>query len=184
MTTIPEKTIVIAVTGSIAAYKACDLSRSLTKKGHVVQVLMTEHAERFVGRATFQAITSREVFGGDWDEKMLHIDLKRMAGVFAVVPATANVLAKFAAGIADDLVTSSYLAMTCPVLCAPAMNPSMYSHPATQRNIAQLKKDGVIFVDPAEGEVVCGDTGQGKMADIALIEKLILESLVRGKGNA
>lgn len=169
------------MSGSIAAYKTADLARSLTKKGYDVHVIMTANAERFVGRATFQAITSHAVFGGEWDEGMVHIDMKRLAGVFGVVPASANIIGKFAHGIADDLVTSTYLAVECPVVIAPAMNPTMFSQRAVQRNIQTLRGDGVRFADPVEGEVVCGDTGQGKMAGIDLIERILLEELARGK---
>ena len=173
-----DKSILIAVTGSIAAFRTCELIRNLTKAGHDVRVLMTENAERFVGRVTFQALTGHTVYVSSWDEGMVHIDLKNMAGVFDVVPATANIIGKFAAGIADDVVSSTYLAVTCPVVLAPAMNPGMYNSPAVQRNLATLQADGVVLVDPAEGEVVCGDVGRGKIAGLPTIEAAILKSLV------
>ena len=158
--------IVIAVSGSIAAYKCCELVRMLVKKSHAVQVLMTENAKRFVSKLSLETLSARPVLSSEWDEGMLHIDLKNMAKVYAVVPATANCLGKFAHGIADDLVSSTYLAMQCPTIAAPAMNPGMYSSPALQRNLEILKKDGVKIIDPAHGEVICGDTGQGKMASL------------------
>ncbi|MCB1307883.1 MAG: phosphopantothenoylcysteine decarboxylase [Leptospiraceae bacterium] len=173
--TTQEKSIVIAVTGSIAAFKTCELVRSLAKQGYPVQVIMTPNAERFIGRVTFQALTDRPVYVSEWETGMVHIDVKNMAGVFAVVPITANTIGKFANGIADDIVSSTYLALGCPVLIAPAMNPGMFAHPAVQRNLSVLRQDGVQILDPTSGEVVCGDSGQGKMADIATIENRIIE---------
>lgn len=170
-----RKEIVIAVTGSIAAYKACELVRNLTKEGYPVRVIMTEHATHFVGRITFEALSGKSVRINEYDTGMAHIELKNIASVFAVVPATANIIGKFANGIADDLVTSTYLASTCPILLAPAMNPGMYASPAVQRNLQTLEKDGVIILDPSSGLVVCGDEGQGKLAEIAIIQKKVIE---------
>jgi phosphopantothenoylcysteine decarboxylase len=170
-----HKEIVIAVTGSIAAYKTCELVRNLTKEGFPVRVIMTAHATEFVGRITFEALTGKPVRIHEYDTGMAHIELKNIASVFAVVPATANIIGKFANGIADDLVTSTYLASTCPILLAPAMNPGMYASPAVQRNLQILEKDGVVILDPSSGFVVCGDEGQGKLADIASIQSKILE---------
>ncbi len=172
---ISQKEIVIAVTGSIAAYKTCELVRNLTKEGFPVRVIMTEHATHFIGRITFEALSGKPVRIHEYDTGMAHIELKNIASVFAVVPATANIIGKFANGIADDLVTSTYLASTCPVLLAPAMNPGMYASPAVQRNLQTLEKDGVIILDPSSGFVVCGDEGQGKLADIVLIQNRIIE---------
>lgn len=170
-----EKSILIAVTGSIAAYKTCDLVRSLVKKGYPVHVIMTESATRFVGPVTFQALSGHAVYCNQWDEGMIHIDAKNLAGVFAVIPASANIIGKMANGIADDLVSSTYLALQCPVLIAPAMNPGMYGSFAVTRNLQRLSDDGVQIIDPGSGEVICGDTGQGKMADIQMIEQRIIE---------
>lgn len=170
-----EKSIIIAVTGSIAAYRACELVRSLMKQGCSVQVIMTENAQRFVGKLTFQTLTGQPVFINEWEEGMLHIDLKRKAAVFAVIPATANIIGKFACGIADDIVSSTYLAMQCPKVIAPAMNPGMYSSPAVQRNLKILKNDGVLILDPVDGTVICGDEGKGKIADNLVIEKKLIE---------
>lgn len=164
------RVILIAVSGSIAAYKTCDLVRSLVKQGYPVRVILTENAARFVGPVTFQALTGHNVYTSEWETGMVHIDLKNLAAVFAVVPATANIIGKMANGIADDIVSSTYLAATCPVYVAPSMNPGMYSSKAVQRNLRMLSEDGVQLIDPGEGEVVCGDTGQGKMADITVIE--------------
>ncbi len=164
------RAILIAVSGSIAAYRTCDLVRSLVKQGYPVRVILTENAARFVGPVTFQALTGHNVYTSEWEAGMVHIDLKNLAAVFAVVPATANMIGKMANGIADDIVSSTYLAATCPVYVAPSMNPGMYSSKAVQRNLRTLSEDGVRLIDPGEGEVICGDTGQGKMADITAIE--------------
>jgi phosphopantothenoylcysteine decarboxylase len=168
------KEIIIAVTGSIAAYKACDLVRSLTKKGFPVRVIMTGNATHFVGKITFEALTGKPVRIDEYDTGMAHIEIKNIASVFAVVPASANIIGKMANGIADDLVTSTYLANTSPVLVAPSMNPGMYTHKAVQRNLQILKSDGVHIVSPDKGIVVCGDEGYGKLASIELIEEEII----------
>jgi len=169
--------LVLGVSGSIAAYRACDLIRGLTKKGIEVHVCLTAGAENFVGRVTFEALTGRAVYQDQWASGMPHIELKRAGSVLAVVPATANVLGKFANGIADDLLTSTYLAHQGRTLVAPSMNPGMYASRAVQRNLKQLKDDGVVIVDPADGEAVCGDEGQGKLAAVSVIEARILELL-------
>ena len=169
--------VVVGVTGSIAAYRSCDLIRSLTKKGIEVQVCLTAGAENFVGRVTFEALTGKDVYQDQWANGMPHIELKRAGSLLAIVPATANIIGKFANGIADDLLTSTYLAHQGKVLIAPSMNPGMYASKAVQRNLATLKHDGVFIVDPADGEAVCGDEGQGKLAAIPAIEARILELL-------
>lgn len=170
-----NKEIVIAVTGGIAAYKACELVRALRKENYPVSVIMTKHATEFIGRITFEALTGRQVRIDEYETGMAHIDVKNLASVLAVVPATANIIGKIANGIADDLVTSTYLAATCPVIIAPAMNPGMYSKKVVQRNLEQLKQDGVHVIDPSNGVVICGDEGYGKMADIIEIQKKIIE---------
>ncbi|MDH5656571.1 MAG: phosphopantothenoylcysteine decarboxylase [Spirochaetia bacterium] len=170
-----KKHIIIAVTGSIASYRSCELVRELTKKGYPVTVLMTENASRFVGPVTFQSLSSRKVYHGNFSEEMEHIDIKNLAGVFCVAPATANMIGKMANGIADDLISTSYLAVNCPVIAAPAMNPQMYASKPVQRNLEILKQDGVHIIEPVHGTVVCGDTGQGKLADLEIIEKEILK---------
>ncbi len=170
-----SKEIVVAVSGSIAAYKACELVRNLTKKGFPVRVIMTENATHFVGKITFEALTGKPVRINEFDTGMAHIEIKNIASVFAVVPASANTLGKMANGIADDLVTSTYLAATCPILVAPSMNPGMYLHKAVQRNLSLLEKDGVHIVSPDRGIVVCGDEGYGKLATVESIEEKIIE---------
>lgn len=165
--------ILIGVTGSIAAYKSCDLVRNLVKEGYSVRVIMTPHATEFVGRISFEALTGKPVLVDEYASGMPHIESKTGISVFAVVPATANILGKFAHGIADDLLTSTYLAVQAPVLIAPAMNPGMWNHPATRRNIETLQKDGARILAPQDGVVVCGDEGQGKLAEISYIQEEI-----------
>lgn len=177
-----EPSILIAVSGSIAAYKSCDLVRSLVKQGFPVRVIMTENAARFVGPVTFQALTGHNVYTSEWEAGMVHIDMKNLAAVFGVVPASANIIGKMANGIADDIVSSTYLAATCPVYVAPSMNPGMFQNAAVQRNLATLSGDGVRIIDPGEGEVVCGDVGQGKMADIATIERELIAAYKQRTG--
>ncbi|MBW7856776.1 MAG: phosphopantothenoylcysteine decarboxylase [Leptonema sp. (in: Bacteria)] len=174
---------VIAVTGSIAIFRICELIRNLTKSGLSIRVMMTENATRFVGPLTFETLTERKVIVTDWDDGMLHITLKNEASVFVVAPATANIIGKMANGIADDAVSSAYIAMNAPVLVAPAMNPNMYSSPAVTRNLQRLIDDGVEVLDPARGVVVCGDEGRGKMADLPQIETAILRLHEVGKNR-
>jgi phosphopantothenoylcysteine decarboxylase len=177
-----KKHPVIAVSGSIAAYKTCELVRNIVKKGIPVRVMMTENATRFIGPVTFAALSNMPVIVNEWDQGMIHIDVKNEASVFAIVPATANIIGKIANGIADDAVSSAYLAMECPVIVAPAMNPNMYKSKPVQRNLKILKEDGVIVIDPMVGEVVCGDVGPGKMAEVQQIEKIILEYHYKNEG--
>ncbi|TGK32721.1 phosphopantothenoylcysteine decarboxylase [Leptospira gomenensis] len=171
-----DKQILIAVSGSIAAYKACELVRALTKEGYPVRVIMTRNATEFIGPITFEALTGKKVRVDEYEEGMAHIDAKNSAAVMAVVPATANIIGKMANGIADDLVTSTYLAANCPVIVAPAMNPFMYAHPSVQRNLKRLAEDGVILADPSAGVVICGDEGYGKLADVSSIQTLIVNA--------
>ena len=154
--------ILIAVTGSIAVYKTCELVRNLVKEAYSVQVLMSTNAERFVSKLTFQALSGKPVYSSEWETGMVHIDMKNLASLYLVAPATANCIAKFANGIADDIISSTYLAVNCPVMMAPAMNPGMYSSPPVRRNLERLRADGVHIIEPVDGKVVCGDSGQGK----------------------
>lgn len=149
--------------------------RNLTKEGYPVSVIMTANATKFVGPITFEALTGKKVRVDEYEQGMAHIDAKNSASVIAIVPATANIIGKMANGIADDLVTSTYLAANCPVVIAPAMNPFMYAHPSVQRNLKRLIEDGVILADPSEGVVVCGDEGYGKLAEVSIIQKMILD---------
>ncbi len=163
------KRIVLGVTGGVAAYKAAELVRLLVKAGAEVDVAQTAAGAQFVGAATFQALTGRRVWHGLWDERMdsgmAHIDLTRGAAALLVAPATADFLAKLAHGLADDLLSTLCLARDCPLLVAPAMNRQMWENPATQRNIAQLRLDGVSILGPAYGEQACGELGDGRMLE-------------------
>lgn len=161
--------IVLGVTGGVAAYKAGELSRLLVKSGVRVDVVMTDAACRFVAPATFQALTGRPVLTSLWDERcangMSHIELTRGASAVMVAPATADFMAKLAHGHADDLLSTLCLARDCPLLVAPAMNRQMWESPATQRNLAQLRADGIMILGPAAGEQACGEVGVGRMLE-------------------
>jgi phosphopantothenoylcysteine decarboxylase/phosphopantothenate--cysteine ligase len=165
------KRIVLGVTGGVAAYKAAELVRLLVKAGGEVDVALTEAGAQFVGAATFQALTGRRVWQALWDERMdsgmAHIELSRGAAALLVAPATANFLAKLVHGLADDLLSTLCLARDCPLLVAPAMNRQMWENPATQRNIAQLRDDGVSILGPVHGEQACGEVGDGRMLEAA-----------------
>lgn len=163
------KRIALGVTGGIAAYKAAELVRLLIKQGASVQVVMTEAATRFVTPVTFQALSRKPVFCDQWDPRMAnnmpHIDLTRDADALLIAPASADFLAKLANGLADDLLSTLTLARDCPLLVAPAMNLQMWGNPATQRNVATLRGDGVSLLGPASGDQACGETGQGRMLE-------------------
>ncbi len=161
--------ITVCVTGSIAAYKAVLLVRLLLKEGATVDVVLSRSAREFVGAPTFSGLTGRRVYTDMFDAEEpgeLHVKLAQESQLVLVAPATADVLSRLAQGRADDLVTALVLCATCPVLAAPAMHPSMWAHPATQRNVQTLLSDGrVAFVGPVFGEVASGDTGLGRMAE-------------------
>lgn len=160
--------IVLAVTGSIAAYKSCELLRLLIKRGAEVSVIMTEAAQRFVTPLSFQALGAKKVYTGDWGDSTTaipHIEATKEAALLLVAPATANILAKAAQGLADDLLSAAILAARCPVAYAPAMNTFMWHNQATQRNVTQLTQDGAIFLGPDSGEQACGDIGSGRMLE-------------------
>ena len=161
--------VVLGVTGSIAAYKACELVRQLVKRGNDVHVVMTEHARAFVTPLTFQTLSRNPVgcdlFEDPPDWKPGHISLAAAADLVVVAPATANILAKMAHGIADDLLSSTLLATKAPVVVAPAMNDGMWENPATQANLAALASRGVRVVSPGTGELACGTSGTGRMAE-------------------
>ncbi|MEN9480207.1 MAG: bifunctional phosphopantothenoylcysteine decarboxylase/phosphopantothenate--cysteine ligase CoaBC [Pseudomonadota bacterium] len=163
------KRIVLGVTGGIAAYKAAELLRLLSKQGADVQVAMSEGATHFVTPTTFQALSGKPVFTDQWDARMpnamAHIDLSRQADLILIAPASADFLARTAHGLADDLLATMVLARDCPLLVAPAMNRQMWENPATQRNMAQLVADGVQILGPACGEQACGEVGAGRMLE-------------------
>lgn len=164
--------IVLGVTGGIAAYKACELVRLFKKSGHEVRVVMTENAERFVGAITFEALSGNPVVTNLTN--MAHIELAQWGDVLVVAPTTANFIAKYANGIADDALLTEALAFTNRVVLAPAMNTRMWQAEATQENLTRLKNRGVEFIGPAEGELACGEVGEGKMSDPAEIFSLVV----------
>ena len=163
------KRITLGVTGGIAAYKAAELVRQLVKLGATVRVAMTEAATRFVTPVTFQALSGHPVHCDQWDARvannMAHIELSREADVILVAPASADFLAKLAHGLADDLLSTLALARNCPLLVAPAMNLQMWNNPATQRNVATLRADGITLLGPASGDQACGEVGLGRMIE-------------------
>jgi phosphopantothenoylcysteine decarboxylase len=164
--------IVLGISGSIAAYKAADLASQLVKQGHEVHVVMTRAATEFITPLTLQTLTRQPVLVSLEDEKQSwkpgHIELADHADLFIVAPASANVIGQFANGLSPDPLSSIYLALprTTPVLIAPAMNGKMWRHPANQRNVAQLTKDGCHFVGPSEGDLACGYEGIGRLAPL------------------
>lgn len=167
------KKVVLGVTGGIAAYKAAEILRSLKKRGADVTVIMTASAKRFVGPLTFEALSGRPVaddlFTPSGDERIEHLFLARSADLLLVAPATANTIAKMAAGIADDILSTVVLATTAPVMIAPAMNTRMIGHPATEANIALLASRGVHIVNPGTGALAEDESGYGRLADVEVI---------------
>jgi phosphopantothenoylcysteine decarboxylase/phosphopantothenoylcysteine decarboxylase/phosphopantothenate--cysteine ligase len=172
--------IVLGITGSIAAYKAADLTSQLTKLGHEVHVVMTRAATEFITPLTLQVLSRQPVLVSLEDEKNSwkpgHIELADNADLFLVAPACADTLGQFANGLAPDPLSAIYLALPpeTPKFIAPAMNGKMWHHPATQRNLVQLKEDGVRFVAPVEGDLACGYQGTGRLAEVGDILKQIL----------
>ena len=172
MKNLVGKHIVLGLTGGIACYKAAELCRALVKDGASVQVVMTEAAAQFITPVTMQALSNRPVYGSQWDARepnnMAHINLSREADAIVVAPASADFMAKLVQGRADDLLSLMCLARPLervPLLVAPAMNREMWANPATQRNVAQLKLDGVQVLDVGQGDQACGETGDGRMLE-------------------
>jgi len=167
------KTIVLGVTGGIAAYKAAQLASDLVKTGADVHVIMTKNATEFVTPTTFETLTANRVsvdtFDRNFQWNVQHVSLAKKADLFVIAPATANIIAKMAHGIADDMLSTTVLAARCPKMVVPAMNTGMYDNPATQRNFETLKVDGVYFVDSDTGWLACGDVGKGRFADLPKI---------------
>ncbi len=179
------KTVILGVTGSIAAYKAANLA-SLLKKQHAdVHVIMTKNAMQFIGPVTFETLTGNkcltDTFDRNFQFQVEHVELAKKADLAVVAPATANVMAKLAHGIADDMLTTTLLACQCPKLIAPAMNTRMYENPVTQDNEAVLKKYGWQVIEPAVGHLACGDTGRGKFPEEGLILEHILNNIAYEK---
>jgi phosphopantothenoylcysteine decarboxylase / phosphopantothenate---cysteine ligase len=176
-----EKRVLLIVTGGIAAYKALELVRLLKRQGIAVRAVMTQSATEFVTPLSMGVMTEDHVYGDMFDLKeereIGHIQLSRQADLIVICPATANILAKAAAGIADDLATTILLATDKPVLAVPAMNVRMWQHPATQRNLAQLKTDGMVIMDPDEGAMACGEFGPGRLPEPPVVAERICAML-------
>ncbi len=174
---LSKRRVLLGITGSIAAYKACELVRRLKDAGAEVRVVMTQHAAKFVGQATLLSLSgnrvSTDLFAPPDQWVPDHISLSRWAEVLLVAPATANIIGKVASGIADDLLSTTILSCRCRVLFAPAMNSAMYEHPVVQDNITKLRKLGFEFISPETGPLACGEEGVGRLADLnAILEKL------------
>ena len=169
MSALSGKSVVLCVTGGIAAYKAADIISRLRKKGANVFVIMTKSATEFITPLTFEVLSGNRVvtdmFSRDFTWEVEHISLAKRADVFVIAPATANVIGKAAHGIADDMVTTTLMATKAPMVIAPAMNTGMYENPVVQENITILENRGVRFVQPASGRLACGDSGKGKLAE-------------------
>lgn len=184
-----SRSLVLGITGGIAAYKAAELVRLLVKADIDVQVVMTESATKFITPMTMQALSGKPVFVGMWDEGidngMPHIELSRNADAILIAPATAEFIAKLLHGRADDLLSTLCLARDCPLLVAPAMNKQMWENPATQRNFKQLEADKVAVFGPGNGEQACGETGDGRMLEagqlLALLKAHFTPKLLAGK---
>jgi phosphopantothenoylcysteine decarboxylase/phosphopantothenate--cysteine ligase len=177
-------TVVLGVTGCIAAYKACELARTLMKAGCRVKIVMTESATKFVGPTTFRALTGEPVAVGLWDEsdaRVHHISLAEEADVFVIAPATANTLAKIAQGRADDLLSTSALATEATLLVAPAMNVHMWRAETTQLAMGALRARGAVVVQPETGELACGDIGEGRLASPGTIAEAVLAEVHRSR---
>lgn len=177
---LKEKTILLGVTGGIAAYKSASLASRLVKAGAEVRVIMTEHATNFINPITFETLTGHkcitDTFDRNFEFQVEHVSLAKKADVIMVAPATANVIAKLAHGLADDMLTTTILASHAPKLIAPAMNTGMYENPVTQNNLALLKKYGMEVIEPAAGHLACGDEGKGKMPEPEILYEHILRS--------
>src|SRR5689334_2680582 len=175
---LSRKSVALGVCGGIAAYKAVEVLRGLQKARCEVRVAMTKRACEFVQPLTFRALSGSHVIVDDYapdnPDPIAHITFSQTVDLLLVAPATANIIAKFANGVADDFLSSTYLACTAPVLIAPAMNTTMWEHPATQRNLRQLRADGVHFVEPDAGEMACGTIGPGRLSEP---ERIVLAAL-------
>ncbi|MFI2035515.1 bifunctional phosphopantothenoylcysteine decarboxylase/phosphopantothenate--cysteine ligase CoaBC [Streptomyces bottropensis] len=174
--------VVLGVSGGIAAYKACELLRRLTESGHDVRVVPTDSALHFVGAATWSALSGNPVSTEVWESvhEVPHVRIGQAADLVVVAPATADMLAKAAHGLADDLLTNTLLTARCPVVFAPAMHTEMWEHPATQENVATLRRRGALVIDPAVGRLTGVDTGKGRLPDPAEIFEVCRRVLARG----
>lgn len=175
--------VVLGVSGSVAAYRAADLAREMMRQGWTVRVCLTDAAQKFVSAALFEALTGQPCLQGVFEEpvqgRMAHIDWARQADVLVIAPATANTLSKMAAGVADDMLSTIALAYTGPVVAAPAMNPAMYLNEATRASLKTLAARAAVIVEPAEGDVACGESGQGKLASVERIVEAVRPLVAR-----
>lgn len=184
-----SKKIIIGITGSVAAFKSIQLISDLVKQGYQIEVMMSESATRFVTPVCIQSLTKRKVYVDTFDDEnpaiITHVDIVKDADLFMVVPTSAHTIAKLAYGMADNMLTSAFLAATCPKLIAPAMNVHMYENPITQKNMQLLKETGVVFVEPISGLLACGDSGNGKLADedtlLEMIDYMLAPKTLSGK---
>src|SRR4051794_12863856 len=181
----PAPRVVLGVSGGIAAYKACDLLRRFTESGHDVTVVPTRAALEFVGAPTWSALSGKPVAHEVWDQvhEVPHVRIGQSADLVVVAPATADLLAKAAHGLADDLLTNTLLTARCPVVLAPAMHTEMWEHPATRANVATLRSRGVLVIEPAEGRLTGRDTGKGRLPEPAEIFDVCREVLARGAAS-
>lgn len=175
------KTILLGVGGGIAAYKAAALTSELVKSGAAVHVLMTQNATQFVSPITFETLSGHkalvDTFDRNFQWNVEHVALAKQADVFLAAPATANMIAKFAAGLADDMLSTTFLACRCPKLVAPAMNTAMYENPITQRNLETLRAFGMTVVEPGAGHLACGDDGKGRLPEPAELKEALIRAL-------
>ena len=180
---LENRSILLGVTGGIAAYKACELARLLVREGADVSAVLTVNATKFVQPLSFEAITGRvcrsDMF--EWaaggSDPYVHLDRSGSLDAMIVAPATANMIARMAAGLADDLLSTLFLSVRCPVFVCPAMNSRMYEHPATARNIETLRSFGCRILGPAEGALACGETGKGRMVEPSEIVEAVIADL-------
>ena len=179
------RTVVLGVTGSIAAYKIANLASSLVKKGANVHVIMTKNATNFINPITFETLTGNkclvDTFDRNFEFSVEHVSLAKQADVFMVAPASANVIGKIANGIADDMLTTTIMACKCHKIISPAMNTNMFENPIVQSNIQKLKEYGYEIIEPASGYLACGDVGAGKMPEPAVLESYIMREIAMEK---
>lgn len=185
---LKNKTVVLGVTGSIAAYKIANLASSLVKKGANVHVIMTKNATNFINPITFETLTGNkclvDTFDRNFEFSVEHVSLAKQADIFMVAPASANVIGKIANGIADDMLTTTIMACKCHRVISPAMNTNMFENPIVQDNLEKLRNYGYEVIDPASGYLACGDTGAGKMPEPSVLESYIMKNIAMEKDMA
>ena len=185
---LKSKTVVLGVTGSIAAYKIANLASSLVKKGANVHVIMTKNATNFINPITFETLTGNkclvDTFDRNFEFSVEHVSLAKQADIFMVAPASANVIGKIANGIADDMLTTTIMACKCHKVSSPAMNTNMFENPIVQDNLEKLRNYGYEVIDPASGYLACGDTGAGKMPEPTVLESYIMKNIAMEKDMA